>query len=142
MLEARTRHVFSAEAEPVFKRKLGEFHEQSNTRLVMCGVDMIGVDMQTVKMSKMTGYNLQFCRKIMGGFIKFQPDIHVVLLDDHHEKNFECVMVYLFDQDQQIDNTYMIQNAYNYPDTGKCLYQLWVLSHKLTIKDINNLWNA
>ena len=146
MLEAKTKHVFSAEAEPIFKRKLGEFHERTDSRLVMCGVDLIGVDMQTVKMSKMPGYDHKFCQKIMGGFLEFQPDIHVVLMDDEQGKSFECVFIHLHDQhsDEQyyINNVYMIQNAYHYPQHDKCLYQLWNIHHSHTVKDINTFWNA
>ena len=145
MLEAKRKHIFSAETEPAFKRLLGQFHEQTDSRLVMCGVDLIGVDMQTIKMSKMPGYDLKFCQKIMGGFMEFQPDIHVVLTDDDNQKAFECVFTHLSgkfkDKDYYVDNVYMIQNAYNYPQDGKCLYQVWNIHHKHTVRNINTFWN-
>ena len=113
----------------------------------MCGVDSIGVDMQTVKMSKMPDYDLRTCRKIMGGFVEFQPDTHVVLTDDHDEKSFELITCDLYDDGFvsqygiTIDNVYMIQNAHKYPYPSKCLYQLWVLLGDVVVDDINNFWH-
>ena len=144
MLEAKRKHVFFAEAEPIFSRKLGELHEQTNSQLIMCGADAIGVDMQTVKMSKMTGWEQPACEKIVGGFLKFQPGVHVVLLNDYDHKNFECVFVYLDDQHTDkpygLSNMYMIQNAYDYPSYGKCLYQFWMLPNCDDMNNIHDFW--
>ena len=146
MLEAKKSFIFSDEAEPIFKRKLGELHDQFNTKLIMCGVDSIGVDMQTVKMSKMPGFDMKACQKIMGGFVEFQPDTHVVLVDSDDNKAFELIICDLYDEDfvspygVTIDNIFMIQNAYKYPYHDKCLYQMWVLLEDVVMKDINNLW--
>ena len=147
MLEAKRTYYFNDEAEPIFKRKLGELHDRFNSKLIMCGVDFIGTDMQKVTMSKMPGYDQKACEKIMGGFLEFQPGIHVVLTDDQDEKNFELIVCDLYDEDYvspwgvTIDNVYVIQNAYKYPYHDRCLYQLWVLLEDVVIDDINNFWN-
>lgn len=147
MLEAKRTFIFSEETEPFFKKKLGEFHERFDTKLIMCGVDSVGVDMQTVNMSKMPNYDMQTCKKIVGGFLEFQPDSHVVLIGEDDQKGFELVLCDLFDNDfvsqygVTIDNVFMIQNAYNYPQPNKCLYQMWVLLEDVVMKDINNFWH-
>ena len=136
--------LFTADTEPHFKRLLGSYHEQFNTKLLACGVDNIGVNIETVKMSTMFN-DSKYLSRVVGGMKKFQPDINVLLLDDDTDILFQCIIYELrsyFPNDTipLLDGMYMIQNACKYPSPDKCLYQIWELQQDTSIKDINTLW--
>lgn len=141
-----TTHLFTADTEPHFKRLLGELHDQFETKLLACGTDDIGVNIETVKMSTLFN-DYKYLSRIVGGMKKFKPDIHVMLLNDNDRPSFQCVMYELqsyFPDDNipLLDGVFMIQNAYDYPSQGLCLYQLWETGDWSTLIDINNLWKT
>ena len=107
----------------------------------MCGVGPIGSTLEDIKMSPML-HDYKYCARIIGGFQHFKPDVHVFLNDAKEVKDFECIYTnFVDDIHQQLNGIFFIQNAYNYPCTGKCLYQVWKPLKSVTIYDINTFWN-
>lgn len=145
-MNAKTVHAYTDHAKHLFERKLGMFHEQFETKLLACGVDTINKNIESVPMNTMFN-NRQYLSRVIGGMQKFQPDIHVVLINEHDHKSFECVLTELvsffpLDQTPLLDGVYLIQNAYDYPKTNHCLYQIWETGDWTTVTDVNKLWHA
>lgn len=138
------RYIYTAEAEPQYKRVLGEMHDRYNTHLIACGTDRIGVNIQTVKMSRL-GHDMKYCQRVVGAMLRQKPSVHSVLLSDDDQKSFECVIggVITYAHKEKIpliQGWFMFQTAFNYPRPSIALYQIWELTGKPNYDSLNNLW--
>ena len=126
------QYVFTGDVEEVFFRKLDELHDLYVNRLIMTGVADIGTDIESIKMSRLR-HDLKYCQRLIGGLLNTPPNIAVKGM------NIECAFTYLND-DEYLDNVYMLQNVYDWPARGKFSCQVWLIGLG-TIDQINNLWN-
>lgn len=133
------RYIFDHTAREFFYTSLKSIHTKYVDKLVMCGVDAIGADIETIKMTRMFN-EIGYLKRVMGGMKQVKPGVHILLTDESSNTEAECFITYLDNQDD-VKGTYMIQNIHNYPEAGKCLYQFWKFNTNLPDIDINNIYN-
>ena len=143
MVRPDTTHIFSLDAEAHFKQLLGFFHEELDTRLIACGADSIGKNIQQVKMARL-GNDEKVCQRIVGSMLKHKPHIRVLLEDDEGGTLFECILTRLQDYFTKpsllLNGNFFFQLAHHYPKPDMCLYQIWECREDVAIQDINTFW--
>lgn len=131
------QYIYTSEADELFEQKLRELHRRFVDTMVMAGAATIGTPIDKVKMSRL-GHSTDYCSKIVGGFQNVKPCATARLHADETSLFAELIFTHI--TNDYVDDMYMIQNIYNYPETGYCLYQIWYLN-KTTPRQINTLWS-
>ena len=137
------RFIFTYEAQPIFESLLRQFHEEHVEGLQIAGVGANDSKLEEVSVTKMLN-PLSLCRKIVGGLCKIDPVFHVLCEDREGNKHAELVITYLHNKNDTppyVEDWYMMQNVYDCPEPGKCLFQVWKLRLCLP-STINNFWRA
>ncbi len=133
------RHIFSGEINNYFADKLHGFHDRFVETMLLCGVDKPGTALDEIKMTKNPSFTMAYYKKIVGGLLKFQPEIYICCIDENYELLAECYLTHL-DNKKDIDDIYLLQNVFNWDRTGLFCAQVWKLKEN-NMCNINRYWN-
>lgn len=132
------RHIFQGQANLFFSEKLHGFHEAFVETMLLCGVDKPGTALDKIKMTKNPAYKINYYKKVVGGLLKFQPNIYICCTNESQEMLAEMYFTYL-DNQKDIDGTFLIQNVYNWDNSSMFCAQVWQLK-PVDLFTINNFW--
>lgn len=134
------RYIFQGEINHLFAERIHEFHEYFIETMLLCGVDKIGARLDEIKMTKNPKYNLKYYKKIVGGILKFPPELFVCAIDENNDLLAELMYFHLNDS-KTIDDIFLLQNVYNWNGAAShYCSQVWLLN-KTNMCNIEQYWN-
>ena len=132
-------YIFNQDSLDLFSKKLKKFHEEFKAKALLCGMENVGDDIESIKFSKSPKFTLKYYQRIVGGF-KNVPTFARVKSFSDSGLNAECFFNYL-NYDKHIDNVFMLQNVMNWAGTQKFCCTIWSLK-STSISNIKEYWNA
>ena len=132
------RHIFRGEISEGFATLVHDFHERFVDKMLICGVDKPGTALDSIKMTKNPNYGLDYYKKIVGGLMKFDPNIYVCAINEQNNLLAEMFLTRLNDK-KTINNVFLMQNVYNWEGTNLFCAQVWKLKNN-DLLDLNNYW--
>ena len=132
------RHIFQGEVNLLFSEKLHDFHDSFVETMLLCGVDKPGTALNKIKMTKNPKYNLDYYKKIVGGLMKFSPNIYSCCINEDGELVAEMCFTYLNDE-KYVDGIFLLQNVYYWENSDLFCAQVWQL-RDIDLFNINNFW--
>ena len=132
------RHFFLGEANELFAEKLHVFHDLFVETMLLCGVDKPGTALDKIKLTKNPAYNLNYYKKVVGGLLKFPPNISVCCSDSYGEIIAEMFFTNL-NNGKDIDSIFLTQNVYRWDNTDLFSAQVWQVKDA-DLYYINSFW--
>ena len=132
------RHIFQGQANLLFSEKLHEFHDSFVETMLLCGVDHPGTALDKIKMTKNPKYGLDYYKKIVGGLLKFSPNIYTCCINESNDLLAEMYFTYLNDN-KSVDGVFLLQNVYFWENSSMFCAQVWEL-RDVDLFSINNYW--
>ena len=132
------RHIFQGQANLLFSEKLHGFHEAFVKTMLLCGVDKPGAALDEIKMTKNPAYEINYYKKIVGGLLKFPPNIYICCINELQEMLAEMYLTYLNNK-KNINGIFLVQNVYNWDNSSMFCAQVWQLK-QADLSTINNYW--
>lgn len=126
------RHIFSGEINDYFAEKLHSFHDNYVETMLLCGVDKPGTPLDKIKMTKNPSFTMQYYKKVVGGLLKFQPEVYVSCIDELGTILAECTFTYLNDK-KHVNSIFLLQNVYNWDSTSLSCAQVWRIKEPSTL---------
>jgi len=135
-----SKHLFYGEINIFFAQKLKDFHDEFVETMLLCGVDKPGKSLEEIKMTKNPSFNMPYFKKLIGGILKFSPEIQISCEDELGNLLAECDFFHLNDR-RQLDDIFLLQKIYHWDRSDLFCAQIWKL--KATgISEINNFWRV
>lgn len=132
------KHVFFGEVNAYFADKLEIVHKNLIETMVFCGVGEIGTKIDKIKMTKNPDFPLKYHRGVMGGILKFKPEVEVYCFDENDSPIAECHF-YELNNKKDINSKFLLQSVYNWDSEDFYCAQVWRLKD-VSFSLINDLW--
>jgi len=130
------RHIFK-DCESYFSKKLDAFHQIYVDAFLMIGVDKPNKKLQDIEATRNPQYSELHYKRIIQGLLATDPLISCKLFVKK-KLNVSCSLYYL-NNNQDIEDLYMVQQSNRWNDSDLSCYQIWKL-YRSNIFDINNHW--
>ena len=129
-------HIFK-DCELYFEDKIRSFHDNFIKFFLLIGVDEENVPLDEIKMTKNPSYSGLYFSRIVGGIMKSEP---LISIKNYFNKKIEtnCVIYYL-NNNEDIDNFYMLQKIYNWNGSKLICFQIWEME-PCNLIDISDHW--
>ena len=131
-------HIIEGEVQLLFSGMLHGFHQNYIEEMLICGVDKVGTPIDKIKMTKNPRYDLNYYKKIVGGFQKVKPFCKVIARIDQDNPLADMNFTYL-NNNKDIDDIFLLQNVYNWDREDLFSAQIWGLKN-ISQKLINQYW--
>lgn len=132
------RHIISGEVNNYFADKLHQFHDDFVETMLLCGVDAPGTALDKIKMTKNPNFSMPYYKKVVGGLLKFPPQIYVTAIDEFGEVLAECFFTHLNDS-KLVNSIFLLQNVYHWESSDLFCAQVWQLKPE-NMCNINRYW--
>lgn len=133
------KHVFFGEVNSYFADKLEVVHKSLIETMVFCGVGEVGTQIDKIKMTKNPDFPLDYHRRVMGGILKFKPEIEVYCFDEMDQPIAECHF-YELNNKKDINSKFLLQSVYNWDSQDLYCAQVWRLK-PTSMCNINAYWH-
>tara|TARA_Y100000589_G_C27097933_1_gene606784 strand:+ start:640 stop:1059 length:420 start_codon:yes stop_codon:yes gene_type:complete len=137
-VSATEKYIFEGEIEDFFNEKVHRFHDEFVDEVLLCGVDLVGTPLDQIKMTKNYKYKIPFYEKIVGGLLKFPPDILACAIDRKNKLVAELFFTKL-DNNADVIDTFLLQNVYQWESDKYYCSQVWKLRDS-RLDEIKEYW--
>jgi len=130
------RHIFK-DCQSHFAEKLDTFHQIYADSFLLVGVDKPNKKLQDIEATRNPQYSELHYKRIIKGLSVISPLISCKSFVK--EKLYVSCSLYYLNNNQDIEDFYMVQQSNRWNDSDLSCYQIWKL-YRSNIFDINNHW--